>query len=288
MSKSVQKELAREAGLPVVNSCIIKTENGAFEIPETVAYPCFIKPNISKNGSKTKMRRCDSEQELREAIIEISEIKDVEMLVEDFVEIGREYSILGISTKEGAIGPGFFGAEEGGQAEHRGVAVTGQVLPCNKTPEWEKLIKDTVEFIGNLNFDGLYDVDYIETVDGKLYFVEVNMRFGGSGYAITESGINLPGMFADYMLLGKPIDMECKLEETGKRFVSEKVLIEEYIKNRISMTRLNEIMNDVDIHFIKNNNDPQAFKHFKKFYKIAALYRFIYSIKDTSDSEFGK
>lgn len=288
MSKSVQKELAIKAGLPVVKSCIIKTEAGKFDIPDTVDYPCFIKPNISKNGSKTKMRRCDSRQELWNAIAELAEVKDVEMLVEDFIEIGKEYSVLGVSTKNGAIGPGFFGAEEGGQVEHRGVAVTGKVLPCNFTPQWEKLINDTVKFVGSLDFDGLYDVDFIETVDGKLYFVEVNMRFGGSGYAITESGLNLPGMFADYMLLGEPIDMGCSLKKTGKRFVSEKVLIEEYVKNRITMSRLNEIMDDVDIHFIKDDKDPAAFRHFKKFYIIAALYRLVYKIKDISDSEFGK
>ena len=153
---------------------------------------------------------------------------------------------------------------------------------------WQELIDDTVKFVGSLGFDGLYDVDFIETVDGKVYFVEVNMRFGGSGYAITASGVNLPGMFADYMLLDKPIDMDCKLEETGKRFVSEKVLIEEYVKNRISMDHVNEIMDDVDIHFIKDDNDPQAYSHFKKFYKVAALLRVLYRIKDGTDSEFGK
>lgn len=285
MSKGVQKELAIAAGLPVVNSCIIQTVNGEFEIPETVTYPCFTKPNISKNGSKTKMKKCDSEQELRNHLTAISEKKDVEMLVEDYVEIGREYSILGVSTKNGAIGPGFFGAEEGGQLEHRGVAVTGQVLPVEL---WQDLIDDTVKFVGSLGFDGLYDVDFIETVDGKRYFVEVNMRFGGSGYAITESGVNLPGMFADYMLLGKPIDMNCKLENTGKRFVSEKVLIEEYIKNRMTMARVNEIMDDVDIHFIQNDEDPAGFNHFRKFYKVATLYRIINKIKERNDPEFGK
>ena len=121
-----------------------------------------------------------------------------------------------------------------------------------------------------------------------MYFVELNMRFGGSGYAITESGVNLPGMFADYMLLDKPIDKESKVEETGKRFVSEKVLLEEYIKSRMTMSRYKEIMEDVDIHFIKSDEDPQPFKHFKKFYLIAALMRVFYKIRESRDSEFGK
>ena len=285
MEKAVQKKLAREAGLPVINSCVIRTVDGEFEIPDSVSYPCFIKPNVSKNGAKTKMRKCDSEVELREALTELSEKKDVEMLVEDYIEIKREYSLLGVSTKKGAIGPGYFGAEEGGQNEHRGVAITGEILPCSIQ---QKLIDDLVRFIGSLNYDGLYDVDLIESESGKMYFVELNMRFGGSGYAITESGVNLPGMFADYMLLDKPIDKESKVEETGKRFVSEKVLLEEYIKSRMTMSRYKEIMEDVDIHFIKSDEDPQPFKHFKKFYLIAALMRVFYKIRESRDSEFGK
>ena len=285
MSKDAQKELAFKAGLPALKSCVIKTVNGEFEIPDTVTYPCFIKPNISKNGSKTKMRKCDSKIELTEAMEELAAEKDVEMLVEDYVEIKREYSILGVSTKNGAIGPGYFGAEEGGQNEHRGIAITGKVLPVSCQ---QKLVDDIVKFVGSLKFDGLYDVDLIETEDGKMYFVELNMRFGGSGYAITKSGVNLPGMFADYMLLGKEIDYNCNLENAGKRFVSEKILIEEYVKNRISKKRVNEIMDEVDIHFIKDEYDKKPFNYFKRFYVIAWILRILGKIKDNSNTDFEK
>lgn len=270
MSKEVQTEMARAAGLPVLNSCVIRTTCGMFTIPESVTYPCFIKPNISKNGSKTKMRRCDSEEELREVLTEYSEKKDIEFLVEDFVEIGREYSLLGVSTKEGVNGPGFFMAEEGGVNEHRGVALIGKVLPCSTMQD---LIDNLIKFIGTFNYTGLYDVDLIETVDGKVYFVEVNMRFGGSGYSITESGINLPGMFADYMLKGTPIDLNCKLEDedTGKRFISEKILIEEYEKGRLSMGKIRESMAATDIQFVKCADDPKPYKHFKRYYSFASL-----------------
>ena len=44
MSKEYQKELAKKAGLPLVNSCVIRTRDGEFEIPNSVTYPCFIKP----------------------------------------------------------------------------------------------------------------------------------------------------------------------------------------------------------------------------------------------------
>lgn len=277
MSKEVQKDLAIKANLPVINSCVIKAYKGEFEIPETVTYPCFIKPNISKNSSKSRMRKCDSEEELVEALTEFSKKKQIEMLVEDFVDIKKEYSILGVSTRDGVIGPGFFVAEEGGQQEHRGVAVVGKTLP---TSEYQELIDSILKFIETLNFNGLYDVDLIETTDGKMYFVELNMRFGASGYAFTECGVNLPGMFADYMIKGKKLDLDCKVEETGKTFVSEKVLIEEYMKNRLSKEKLNEYLESVDIHFVMDDDDPKAYKHFKKFYPVATVMGKLYKKKD--------
>lgn len=281
MSKGVQKALAKDFGLPVLNSCVIKTVKGEFEIPETVNYPCFIKPNISKNSSKSRMRKCNSEEELRETLTEFSREKDIEMLVEDYVEIAKEYSILGLGTEEGAIGPGFFVAEEGGQLEHRGVAITGRILPCSFN---EPLIKQMVDFVASLKFTGLYDVDLIETVDGKIYFVEVNMRFGASGYAVTQCGVNLPGMFADYMLEGKEIDMNCEVKETNKTFVSEKVLIEEYVKDRISMAKLKVLLKESDIHFVQNDQDSKAYRHFKKFYFVARLMRIATKYKEKKEN----
>ena len=270
MQKGVQKELAKEFGLPVLNSCVVRTKNGEFEIPDTVNYPCFVKPNVSRFSSKGKMRKCDSREELEALFTEYGEKKNVEMLVEDFVEIKNEYSILGLSTKEGAAGPGFFIAEEGGQEEHRGVAITGRMLPVEP---YKEMIDQMNAFVGTLGFEGLYDIDLIETMDGKFYFVEVNMRYGASGYALTKCGVNLPGMFADHMIFGDPVDLDVKAEVTDKTFVSEKVLIEEYMNSRITYQDVKDCMEKCDIHFVKNDEDPKPYDHFKKFYGLTKIMR---------------
>lgn len=270
MEKGVQKELAKAAGLPVVNSCVIRAYRGRFEIPETVTYPCFIKPNISKNSSKSRMRKCESREELEAALTEFSARKQIEMIVEDYVEIVRESSILGVSTKAGANGPGYFVAEEGGKEEHRGVALVGRVCPRGDRSE---LIQKMVDFVGSLGYEGLYDIDLIEDTEGTLYFVEVNMRFGASGYAFLECGVNIPAMFADYMFKNKPIDLDCQVEIVDKTFVSEKVLIEEYAKGRLEKEDMDRILKEVDIHFIEDEDDMRPYKHFKRYFPIAALMK---------------
>lgn len=276
MSKEVQKQLAEQAGLPVVNSCVVRAYKGVFQIPETVTYPCFIKPNISKNSSKSHMRRCDSEEELCQVLTEFSQKKEIEMLVEDFVEIEREYAILGLSTKDGVVAPGYFVAEEGGHDTHRGVAMVGRIVP---TSEAQELIDQICRFIATLNFEGLFDVDLIMTPDGKLCFTELNLRFGASGYAVSLSGVNLPGMFADYMLKGKPIDLNCAITEPGKRFISEKIMLDEYVNGYLTREGMTQRMDEMDIHFVYDKEDPNAYRHFKRYYRHADLLKWYTSRK---------
>lgn len=262
MDKGYQKQLAKEYGLPVVNSTVIKTHKGEYTIPDSVTYPCFIKPNMSKNASKSKIRKCNDKNELIATMNEFSIRHDVEMIVEDYIEIAKEYSLLGLSTRDGVIGPGFFVAEEGGQEEHRGVALKGRILDVD---DYKELIDKLNGFVETLNYNGLFDIDLIETTSGEMYFVEINMRYGASGYAVTRCGANLPAMFVDYVYYGKPIDKNCRIEG-GKTFVSEKVVIDEYRMDRISWNDVKTAMNSADIYFVKDKDDKKPYRHFKKRY----------------------
>ena len=282
MSKGIQKELAKSFGLNVLGSCVIKSRDGEVEIPDSVKYPCFIKPNISKNSAKGIMRKCESREELYNAISELAGKRNVEILVEDYAEIDHEYSLLGVSTREGVCAPGFFVADEGGHAEHRGVAITGRLLNCD---DYRPLIDQLTAFIGTLGLNGLFDIDLIGTADGQMYFVEVNLRFGGSGFAVTDAGVNLPGMYADYMIYGKPVDTELRLNGANKRFVSEKILIDEYVMGRVSRSRVRETIKNADILFIRDDSDRRPYRHFRGFWLAAFLMRQIYKIKNRDKVE---
>ena len=277
MSKDVQKKAAIKAGLPVVNSCVIKTHEGQFDIPDSVTYPCFIKPNVSMKSSKSRMKKCENRNELYKTLKLFSTKKDIEMLVEDFVEIDREYSLLGVSTPDGVCAPAFFGAEEGGHEAHRGVALTGRILPVS---EEQELIDKLIKFVEDTKFTGLFDVDLIKTPEGKMIFVELNLRFGASGYAFAKCGANLPGMFADYMLLNKPLNKQCEVKEPGKLFLSEKVMIDEYVESFCTKKDMKEAMNKVDIRFIYDKEDPRPYRHFRLFYPLATMVRWVRSRRE--------
>lgn len=266
MKKGVQKELAAKAGLPVLNSCIIEAKYGEFTIPDTVTYPCFIKAEVSRLAAKSRMHKCDTREELEGWMTVFSNNREISMVVEDYVEIKNEMSILGVSTKQGAIGPAAFVAVKGGSKEHKGVALTGRILDENAL---EPLRSQLIEFMGSLHFDGLYDIDLIEAADGTIYFVEINMRLGASGCAFKAAGVNLPGMFADYMIYHKPLEYTFDNSAVGKIFVSEKVLLDEFAGNRITEKEYKDLQKSADISFIYDEKDPGAYNEFKKRFKDA-------------------
>ncbi len=276
MDKELQGTLAKKAGLSVPNSCLIQIRNGAFTIPDTVRYPCFTKPNVSKTSDKTRIRKCDNEQQLRSALTTFGKSQDIDILVEDFLEIRQEYVLLGLSTKSGTLCPGFYLKEMDGHNDRRGITLTGVFLPCSQQ---QALIDNVTQFVSGLEYEGLFDVELIETKDGSWYFVELNLRYGAGGYAATAAGVNLPAMYADYMFFGKPVDLSCQITQLGKRFVSEKILLDEYARDYLTGSQVKALMDSAAIHFIPDPEDPAPYRHFRKFYLFGAMTRILFRLK---------
>ena len=106
----------------------------------------------------------------------------------------------------------------------------------------------------------------------------MNFRAGASIYAFTKAGVNLPKTFADYCLKDMDIDENCKIKEAGLYFVSEKVLLEEYIRGDISLSEAREMMKNADICFIHDEQDKAPYSHFCKFFTIAMAMKLPYRI----------
>lgn len=277
MDKNEQKKLAKDFGLPVLHSTLIKAENGEFEIPDNVSYPCFVKPNVSMKSSKAKMVKCEDKEALEAVLSRYAKAEDFEMLVEAFADIKAEYSVLGLSTKEVTKAFGLLKAIEGGHKERKGVTLIGEMMPCN---QFKELIAQCDAFISSLNYTGLYDVDLIETKDGNVYFVELNYRAGASTHALTKMGVNIPGMFADYLMRGIPVNTDAKMQDVRRRFISEKILMEEFTRSDASATKVRKCMKEADICFVKDKKDIRPYRHFRRYYIAAALLRIPYRLRE--------
>lgn len=260
MDKTHQKSLAKELGLNVTEGRIIDIENGCYSIPEDLKYPCFSKPLATMNGGKGGMRQCRNALELAEALDFIIQYRcaTVKVLVEDYKEINEEYAVLGFSDGENVCIPGVlkFISESG---KNKGIARQGMVMPIGDMQPLVDVFKQLVLKIG---FVGVFDIDFYES-DGVFYFCEINLRFGGSGYAITKMGVNLPAMMVKYMTASDVSNMDKTITGTAI-YANERMCLDDWYNGYISFKEYKETLSTADIRFVPDATDPIPEKKYEQ------------------------
>lgn len=274
MDKDFQKNLAIKVGLNVAKGWTIEIEGGKYTLPEGIVYPCFTKPQISMMLNKRCMRKCVNEHELKQVLDEVAAVKDCPILVEQYVEIEKEYAALGFCDGRHVLIPAVIHLKEQGHGAHRGVTKIGQLLPSSK---YKKFFDPFEDFMIRTKFVGLFDVDMYES-GGVMYFNELNLRFGASGYAITHQGINLPDMMIQALMGNQWYDDSVKDKEISGVFVNEKVNLEDYLTGFCGLRRMFEIHKQGDFSFIKDDDDPQPYNIFKKRAQVSVTKQIIKNI----------
>ena len=264
MHKTVQKQLAKDIGLNVTNDCIVRVQDGRYAMPKNVCYPCFTKPLATISGGKQFLKRCDNETELRRVLDKASlQFPNTEVLVEDFKVIGTEYAVVGFSDGENVIIPGVIEFIVNSKS-HFGIAREGKIMPVTG---FESLLEQFREFVRRVGFFGLFDIDFYES-DGMIYFGEMNLRFGGSGYAYTAMGVNLPAMFVKSLLNESIADMKQYVMGTAT-YVNERMCLDDYLHGYINEGEYQNIINSSDVQFVCDKNDMKPYRQLKmEFFKI--------------------
>ena len=267
MDKVKQKKLAQEVGLNVANYMVIEVKDKSFQIPQGINYPCFAKPLLSIVGGKSGLRKCDSELELRKHIESIMPKRDgISFLVEEFIQIEKEYATLGFSDGTNVIIPGMMELLHIGHGNHYGVAVQGKAFPTLGNEDIIDKFKTLVKEIG---FVGVFDIDFFES-KGKMYFCELNLRFGGSGFVFTKLGVNLPVMMMKYFL-GENIDDLNKTIQGSANYFNERMALDDWYCGYISHEEYLNWRDTSDIKFVADDEDDQPQKEFEKEYKIRRI-----------------
>lgn len=256
MDKDFQKRLARQAGLNVADGWVVNIKNHTYTLPSDIVYPVFPKPQISFKGNKRCMRKCDNETELRQVMDEVASQRDCPILLEQYIKIDKEYALLGVSNGVDVIIPAMIQMLESGRGAHHGVTLQGRIFPVYTH---EKFVNQLKQYVQGLDFSGLFDIDVYES-EGFLYFNELNLRFGASGYAITASGINLPYLFLENIngVCWNLTDMQVK----ESIFVNEKVAYDDYYNGYISITDYQKRISQSNIRFIKSTEDNGPYEKF--------------------------
>ena len=260
MDKSRQKQLAAEVGLNVASASIVEIKEGRYKIPSDISYPCFTKPLLTLSGGKGGMRRSDNEMELCSALDYIVKYRsgDEQVLVEDYLDIAKEYALVGFSDGNKVIIPGLFQLLIISKSSP-GIAVQGRVIP---TDGFESVLNLFKEFVRRTGFVGLFDIDFF-LCRGEYYFGEMNLRFGGSGYAMTKMGVNLPEMMIRF-LSGEEWETNHQTVTESATYVNERLCFDDWNRGLISWEEYSRIMRESKIHFVQDNMDKCPWKTYMR------------------------
>ena len=269
MDKVKQKKLARKIGLNVANATIIDVQSGSYTIPLTIKYPCFSKPLATIKGGKRLLKKCDNEPELRGILEKACNIGVMHVLVEDFKKIDTEYAVLGFSDGRNVIIPGVIQILQMAHGGHYGVACQGKIMPITG---FETIVEQFRQFILQIGYVGLFDIDFYKS-GGILYFGELNLRFGGSGYAVTAMGVNLPAMLVK-TLCGESIDDMQSAVTAEATYVNERMCMDDWYYGYIYTMEYNELINS-QIKFVTDPNDKIPYLAFQWEYTILKIKKSI-------------
>ena len=258
MNKSIQKQVAIQVGLNVPNGWSISVNNGQHCIPDNINYPCFTKAETSVYGGKTFLNKCNTGEELKEILNKVSQKWNCNVLVEEYIDIEKEYAVVGCSINKKVYIPGVIYLKEQGKGGHKGVAMLGEILP-NK--HFHDILKLLTDYIKQINYTGLFDIDFYYS-NGKYYFNELNLRCGASCFAFTYKGINIPKFLIDQYNINNNIP-EIYVDQPYS-FFNEKVGLEAYISDFISWSEYQDYSNKGNIHSIKYKSDSKPWLAFQQ------------------------
>lgn len=271
MNKEKQKEQAKAIGLNVTNSTSVEIIGGKYLLPQDIHYPCFTKARSHIKSSKHVLKCCRKEKELCDFLTCIGhEYEQLTLLIEDYKEIEKEYAVLGFSDGKEVVIPGVIQILSMAHGTHFGVACRGKVMPIEGFEELVSRFKQLLLFIG---YVGVFDIDFFYS-GGKYYFGELNLRIGGSCYAITKMGVNLPAIMVKSLCGESVVNMSKEIKQSAF-FVNERMCLDDWYFRYISTKEYHKIINSADISFVKDEDDAYPYIKFKKEYRKRQIMRIV-------------
>ena len=271
MNKEMQKNLAKKCALDVAYSTNVEITGHRYEMPVGNNYPCFTKTREYTPGYKSTLHRCNDENDLRKVLDRLSAKHErITIMVEDYKEIETEYAVVGVSTGKEVIIPGVIEILVMAEGSVKGVACKGKIMPVKG---YEELIARFKEFVLKTEFVGLFDIDFYLS-NGVYYFGELNLRIGGSAYAVSKMGVNLPAIFVK-SLLGEPVDDMEKMIQSSATFVNEKICSDHWYEGYMSTKKFRSMLRSSDISFVEDDDDTEPEKMMKGELRTMRLKRFV-------------
>ena len=247
MDKKNISELAQKHGLIIPWTIEMKKGDS---VPDGLDYPVFTKSSSTTDGGKCDESVCRTKAELDERV---KTMVSERFLVMKYIQKKKEINYYGMSLK-GRIYIDY--SDERTRFTTTGFGNYQKFSPCLKDELYDKI----VAMIKATGYEGLFDVEFLQGVDGNMYFLEVNFRLDGTLYRLSP-GVNLPAEW-------------CKWVETPENKLPQSLTLKK--KHFTGMSEKEDFQNSVltgmvnplkwfyqfctaDKHMLINIRDPKPF-----------------------------
>ena len=266
MNKHLLKTKALEVGMNVVQGWPIPLQDGEFQIPDGIKFPCFVKGLQSMYVSKGVQCKCDSYKELQNLLERCKKQYPYPVYAEEYISIDKDFGVIGVSDGNKCVIPAKAELLEMGQGSVNGVSMLGRVSPLEDAELYQQIEK----LLEKLHYVGIFNIDFVES-NGKIYFVELNFRFAAYGYGVFRAGCNLPAIFINTL-------QNCgigSLQNTivgSYYYLNEKIGLTSVIEKAISIAKYRALKKKADFRLVKDKEDSKpyclfVFKYFLSYVK---------------------
>lgn len=159
-------------------------------IPDNLIYPVFTKSRKSIDGGKKEERKCCNKEELEQAL---QSCKSDSLLVMQFIDKKTEYCIQGFAANGVVYIPYYMQYLRFSETAFGGYSLHKKLV--------DKMLVDGItRMMTDLQFDGLFSVEFLVDKSNNLFFTEVNFRHDGAAYHSTRGGANLPYLYCNAII----------------------------------------------------------------------------------------
>lgn len=214
LSKRHQAELARQAGLTVLPTHLVTRAEDADVIPES-DYPLALRPDRAGDVEPAfKVRFVASRDELRQALRGCTRIAS-SVLAQPFKRLPN-LVVHGVRTVGGeVVASRCFRVPR----KFEGVTLTLEPMPFPGGLE-----SRSIEFARLLKITGCYHLEFLYSEgEGRHYFLEVNVRLGGTTDKVVRAGFDEPLLLLQ--AYGLATDLPQSRERRVRRIANKRALL---------------------------------------------------------------
>ncbi len=271
MQKDLMRKYAKDVGFDLTNSITVDLREFDIKDLSNINYPCLVKPTTSLEGSKSDISVCYNINELKKSLREVSKNAS-EVEIQDYIRKDVELLLMGCVLRSGEVIMPLYLLKLKEDPKLEGS--TAWAL-CQKTyPGFD--IQKVREFVKRIGYYGIFSLEFLVKGD-KHYFLEINLRNDGNGYAPTYGGVNIPYIWALDAIGGDVSEYKRIIEDD---FYAQVELTDYgYLKSK-PYTILNWLIDafKTDCFYVANKQDPKPWEELlrRERFFVRPFHRLLY------------